>query len=139
MLQNYRFKTKSDKPIGKEETSLVEDVSAKEEKIRDWDKENMNRELSELLNELSSLRSALKDKNLTLKDKLKSEKRIDQILNPRTKTESFKKIQEREALTASLDLSKKELSSFYSSVKNYKTPLLKGSFLCMMLTTQQEI
>ncbi len=126
MLQNYRFKTKSDKPIGKEETSLVEDVSAKEEKIRDWDKENMNRELSELLNELSSLRSALKDKNLTLKDKLKSEKRIDQILNPRTKTESFKKIQEREALTASLDLSKKELSSFYSSVKKLQDAPFEG-------------
>lgn len=126
MLQNYTFKKGSDKPIGKEETSLVEDVSAKEGKIIDWDKENMNRELSELLNELSSLRSELKNSNLTFKDKSKFEKRIGQILNPKTKTESFKKIQEREALTASLDLSKKELSSFYSSVKRLQDAPFEG-------------
>ena len=134
MIRNYKFKGETtsrkkpriEKPIGEEETSLKEEVSISENKLRDWDKENMSEELSELLKELSSLRNTLSDKNSSDKDKRKAEKRINQILNPRASTESFKKIQEREALVNSLDISKKDLSSFYSSVRKMQDAPIEG-------------
>jgi len=134
MIRNYKFKGETtsrkkpriEKPIGEEETSLKEEVSISENKLRDWDKENMSEELSELLKELSSLRNTLSDKNSSDKDKRKAKKRINQILNPRASTESFKKIQEREALVNSLDISKKDLSSFYSSVRKMQDAPIEG-------------
>lgn len=131
LLRNYKFEdagtARSYKARFESESigDIIEEIENKileaEQLLKDWDEQNATKETEALEAEIQILSKTKDNKKASSQEKASAERKLNAILNPRTKNELYKKVQERVEIKSAIEEAKKERTNFKSSVASLQS------------------
>lgn len=130
LLKNYKFKVPKAKfkseTIGGISEELDNKVSEAKDSLTDWDKKNATKETKALEIEIETLKKTTQNKKASEREKTSAERKLKAILNPKTRNDLYRKVQEREAIKSTIEEAQRERSNFKSSVATLQSSVTTG-------------
>ena len=133
LLRNYKFKGSKAytedvgaETIGEIKGQLDNRILEAEQALKDWDEQNLTQETEALEAEIEILNKTKQNKKASEKEKASTERKLKAILNPKTKNELYRKVQERIGLKSEIEEAQKRKSNFKSSVATLQSSVTTG-------------